>query len=87
MSEVETLFATGVWTNLKKYLKGRIFCKVIDNTLQVSVKCYDLVFRKDIENVAEQIVMGQLTSEGCALDIVKEYRSYVWEDTCKRYYY
>lgn len=87
MNEIETLFATNVWNNLKKSLKGRIFCKVINNTLQVSVKCYDVVFRKDFSNIAEKIITGELTGESCAQSIVSDYRAYIWEDTKKKYYY
>lgn len=74
MNEHEEIFTKAVWTKLKGLVRGHVFCKIVDDTLQVSIKCCDNVWRTNVENMSERIISGKITGESCAFDIFKSYK-------------
>lgn len=78
--EYEYLFSKSLHEKLKEKIKGKIFCKVIDNTLVVNIETREGISHgMFIDDFAERLRSGLLHHEWIADMLVKEYRAKVLE--------
>ena len=57
--ELSYVFATNLQQKLKDKIYGKVFVKVIDDDIYISVDCYsDIRFKTTISNFANRILNG-----------------------------
>lgn len=76
--EYEYLFTKTLHEGLKERIKGRIFCKVINDILVIDIDTKEGInYGSTIGNFAEKLQRGELTQEKLVDEVVKEYKKKV----------
>ena len=70
---------------LKDKIKGKIFCKVIDDELKIRIDMDDLWFETSYEDFARRIIYG-LTTDYIVYEVEKKYRKFLL-NRMERYYF
>lgn len=81
--ELSYVFATNLQQKLKDKIYGKVFVKVIDDDIYISVDCYsDIRFKTTISNFANRILNGYTTDYAC-YEIMEQYRKFVFKQYFK----
>lgn len=81
--ELSYVFATNLQQKLKDKIYGKVFVKVIDDDIYISVECYsDIRFKTTISNFANRILNGYTTDHAC-YEIMEQYRKFVFKQYFK----
>lgn len=73
--EYEYLFTKNLHESLKGKIKGKIFCKVIDDILIIDISTKeDIDYGCTIQDFAEKMRTGEITHEIIVEQVVKEYK-------------
>lgn len=76
--EYEYLFTKGLHEKLKAKIKGKVFCKVINNILVVDITTKEgLSYGYTLENFTEKLQHGELDSDKLSAEITQMYRKAV----------
>lgn len=76
--EYEYLFSKSVYEELKSIVKGHVFCKVVNDTLLVSISTREgIEFRYTIENFSYKLLMGMLNPVSVCLQVQKKYKDFI----------
>lgn len=76
--EYEYLFTKGLHEKLKEKIKGKIFCKVVNDILIVDIDTREgVTFGYTQENFSENLQIGKLDSDKLTVEIVQGYRNVV----------
>ena len=70
---------------LKDKIKGKIFCKVIDDELKIRIDMDDLWFEISYGDFARRVIYG-LTSDYIVYEVEKKYRKFLL-NRMERYYF
>ena len=82
--EYEYLFTKGLHERLKEKIKGKIFCKVINDILVVNIHTKEgLDYGFTLDNFARELQVGGLAAESVMDMIVNEYR----REVLKRFFF
>lgn len=85
-SSMEMMFCGNVWSELKDKVQGHVFCKIVDDTLQISISKGNFKWRYDIEDISSKIVKGEMTSHNVVTIIFTEYRKSIIKRTNNYYF-
>ena len=73
--EYEYLFTKGLYDKLKEKIKGRVFCKVIDDILVVDIHTREGIdFGYTVMNFAEKMMTKQITQEAIVEEICAKFK-------------
>lgn len=76
--EYEYLFTKTLHEKLKERIKGKVFCKVIDDTLVIDIETREGInYGLLISNFAERIQIGEMTHDSVIEKVIKEYKKKV----------
>lgn len=76
--EYEYLFTKTLHEKLKERIKGKVFCKVIDDTLVIDIETREGInYGLLISNFVERIQIGEMTHDGVIEKVIKEYKKKV----------
>lgn len=75
--ELNQVFAYNLQQKLKDRIYGKVYVKVIDDEIYISVACYsDIRFETTISNFFEKILNGYTTDYAC-YEVIEQYRKFV----------
>ncbi len=78
MRDYEYLFSMALRDKLKESIKGRVFCKVENDYLYISIKTRELDrFEYKVYDFADKLITGRLIVEKIAANVVADYKKYV----------
>lgn len=78
MRDYEYLFSIALQDKLKESIKGRVFCKVENDYLYISVQTKELDrYEYKVYDFAEKLIYGRLVVDEIAANVVKNYKRYV----------
>lgn len=76
--EYEYLYTKGLYEKLKEKIKGRVFCKVIDNVLIVDIHTRENIdFGYTVIDFAEKMRTGQITQGSIVEEICVKFKKKV----------
>ena len=79
LRELDQIFAYNLQQKLKDQIYGKVYVKVIDEEIYISVACYsDIRFEATISNFFEKILNGYTTDYAC-YEVMRQYRNFVME--------
>ena len=78
-NSVEGIFSNKIWNYIKDHVNGKVFCNIINGTLQISIKQGYSTWRYDVKEIVDEIVNMNLTSQKCAEIILQEYKKFIFE--------
>ena len=82
--EYEYLFTKSLFEYLKPKVKGKVFCKVINDILIVNIDTKEGIdYGYTLENFAEKLKLEGLASDSLGYEIVNLYR----KEVIKRFFY
>ena len=82
---MEREFCSILHQKLKGRIKGKIFCKVVNDELKVRIDMDDLWFETIYDDFAKSVIFG-LTSDYVAYEVEKKYRKFLM-NRMERYYF
>ena len=83
---VDGVFAGKVWNYIKDHVNGKVFCRIVNGCLQISIKQGKSVWRYDVPDIIDGIVMNTTNSQKCADYVLREYKKYII-DRANKYYF
>lgn len=76
--EYEYLFTKGLHEKLKEKIKGKIFCKVIEDVLVISIDTKeDVSYNTIVKDFADKLRANEISADSVADDVVKKFRRIV----------
>lgn len=76
--EYEYLFAKGLFDIFKTKVKGKVFCRVIDDILVVNITTQEGIdYGKCYSDFARKLQLDQISKDGIANEVTHEYKKLV----------
>lgn len=82
---MEYEFCIRLHEKLKAKLRGRVFCKVINDILNIVVENGDTKFEMAVDDFARKVCFG-MTSDSVTYEVLKKYRKFLI-NRMERYYF
>ena len=79
MFDYEYLFCTSLTRELREHIKGKIFCKIVGDSLHISIKTDEIGEWSCTytTNFSENLVYGRITIDGVTNIVVREYKRFI----------
>ena len=83
--ELDVIFSRELHKKLKERIKGKVFCKVIEDTLYVSIYMDDLYFETSFDNFATRVCYG-LSTDYVLYEVIQKYEKFLMNRVRKYYF-
>ena len=83
--ELSVVFRQKLHEKLKERIKGKIFCKVIEDTLYVRIYMDDLYFETSFDNFTLRVFYG-LSTDYVLCEVLRKYEKFLMNRVRKHYF-
>ena len=83
--ELDVIFSSELHKKLKERIKGKIFCKVIEDTLYVRIYMDDLYFETSFDNFTLRVFYG-LSTDYVLHEVIQKYERFLINRVRKHYF-
>ena len=83
--ELSVVFRQKLHKKLKERIKGKIFCKVIEDTLYVRIYMDDLYFETSFGNFTLRVFYG-LSTDYVLYEVIRKYEKFLMNRVRKHYF-